>query len=227
MTMKDSSAVSPQDGVNEDIQDPNENLDNNSASHNDDKVDYSTFRRMQQDMFKFKERSKELEDQMRKMKEADLEEKNEFKELWTKAKQRTEELEKEKESFTSWMKNDAKTREVKAELMRLGIFDNELKEISKWDLSDIPAQLTESGTVVVEGAKQWAESLKKTKPYLFKGATAPKVNPGGSGAPIKDKNDEELTAAYVASLKKKNPKLYKEKFAEYAKMLANKKQASA
>lgn len=113
-----------------------------------------------------------------------------------------------------------KSMELKAAAKKLGITDQGLQDLDLLRFDDVTTEFTTEGRVIVSGAEQAAETLKKTRPHWFQTGSAANINTGGKGG---NSTPDALTTEYMNGLEKSDPKRYRELFPKYAKQLVAKK----
>ena len=114
------------------------------------------------------------------------------------------------DSFFTTKKHDA----VLAECKKLGLSDE--GDLSLLSFDGVEVEKTDQGRVIVHGAEEFAQELKKNKSHWFTSQSAPKVNTGGAR---KDPVPTELTAAYMYKLERQDKAKFLELMPKYMEQL--------
>lgn len=117
--------------------------------------------------------------------------------------------------------NTFKEMEVKAACQALGITEQGMKDLALLSFEEVNVEFTTEGRVIVSGAKEAAENLKRTRGHWFTSGAAANINTGGKGG---SPTPDVLTTQYMNELETKDPKKYRELFPKFAKQLAARKQ---
>jgi hypothetical protein len=133
-------------------------------------------------------------------------ERQNYKELYENESQKRTELEQQNEKLGYLIKQDKKMGAIKNEAAKLGIRDEAIDDLDHYDTSSVIVETTDQGNLNVLGAREFVESLKISKSYLFQDMSAPKVN---NGAPQVETERKKLTPMQVVELQKKDPAAYK------------------
>lgn len=162
------------------------------------------------------EENAQLKAQLEMLKEAQLKEKENYKELADVYKKKADEAETKSKKVMDSYFNGLKISAIKEQALKLGIREEALEDLPLIDHSAfIEVETTSTGNANVLGAKEFIETLKEKKPYWFLQAKAPNINTNG----INDFKEKMLTASDLLKLEKTDPAKYKE---EVLKRLAKK-----
>lgn len=180
------------------------------------------------DLHKFKSESKKAADALAAVQaELDQMKKGQLKSA-ADLKPYVEQLEKEtkaKDEQIATLKkgfgNTFKEMEVKAACQALGITEQGMKDLALLSFEEVNVEFTTEGRVIVSGAKEAAENLKRTRGHWFTSGAAANINTGGKGG---SPTPDVLTTQYMNELETKDPKKYRELFPKFAKQLAARKQ---
>lgn len=171
------------------------------------------FKRLREDMLKYKKDNQLLKKQMDDLKQQKMKEQNDWKTLYE------EELGK-RESFEKGYVKEKKQTALRSAVQKLGLRPEAEQDLDLLGLDQIHEEFTSDGRILVHGAEQYAEELKKTRSWWFKSSEPPKFNPGGGKGPDQPK---ELSAQYMVSLEKKDPKKYRELMPVYLEQTRKRK----
>lgn len=173
------------------------------------------------DIQKWKSTAKTLEKKIQELEEKKLQETSDYKTLWENEKRSREESEGKLEKLrTGWHFNE-KINAIKNECLKLGLRPEAEADLELLPLDGAVIETTSQGRVLVNGADQVAQEIKKKKPYWFKSADVPRVNAGGAGGKVD--TTTELTAAKMVELEKKDPKKYRELMPKFLEQRNKKK----
>lgn len=179
------------------------------------------------DLHRFKKAAKEnedkiqtLQDQINQLQKSGLRAKEDWKTLSEEQAKEIEDLKKANDSLKNGIAKTFRSMQVRSEAKALGIREDALKDLDLLDFSsDVQVVFATDGTVSVEGAKAAAEGLKKTRSHWFTTGNVQNINTGGKGGG----EPQELTAAYMNELERKDPAKYKQLFPKYVKQVAARK----
>ena len=159
--------------------------------------------------------AKALQDQINQLKTSGMKAKEDWKALAEQfegeAKAAREELTKVKSGIAATFKS----MQVKSEAQKLGIKESAMRDLDLLQFDDVEAVFGTDGKVTVNGAKEAAELLKKTRDHWFTTGKVENINTGGTGGG----NPEVLTSAYMNELEKKDPAKYKQLMPKYVKQI--------
>ena len=176
---------------------PDNNPNDTSTDQEQDReivktVSLKNHRRVLDDMHSFKKRAVGAEEELNAIKEERLRESEDWKQLSEKHKSDADKWKHDAESNKSLYENTQKYNAVKKQALSLGLLPEAIDDLDLLDLADVRIETTDAGRYRVEGAKDYAENLKKAKPYWFKKMQAPTID-GGGGNNIP--NDGEMVTA--------------------------------
>jgi len=173
---------------------------------NTDMVKEEMLRYKQQAESASKEKA-ELESKLALLEENKLKEKENFKELWEREKNRAEEaVTKVKNIETSYL-NDKKVSAIQSEAHKAGIDPNYMDFLVNTDSNLVAIETTSTGNVNVLGVSEFIEDFKVKYPAMFKSGKGPNIN---SNQPGDTFNKKEYTSSELLELSRKDPKKYKE-----------------
>lgn len=146
-----------------------------------------------------------LRQQIEELQTAQLQEKENFKELWELEKAKRVNAEEKATQISTSYFNGLKMSAIEQEAIRLGIREQALHDIAMIDNSIVQIETTSTGNANVLGAREFVEQLKETRPHWFGDQSAPIVN--SANPQMSTVND--LTPAQLAALQKTDPAKYK------------------
>jgi len=146
-----------------------------------------------------------LKADMEAMQTAQLQEKENFKELWELEKTKREQAEEKATNISTSYFNGLKMSAIEQEAIKLGIRETALADISMIDNSLVQVETTSTGNANVLGAKEFVEQLKESRAHWFTDQTAPIVNNANPGLPPAAK---EMTGAELVALEKTDKAAY-------------------
>lgn len=170
-------------------------------------------KRALEDTIKYKKQVQELQQQLKSFQEEKLKGEQNFKSLWETTKQELESVRSERDGFFNSYFEEQKRTAVKTDLIKLGLRPEAEADVDLIDLSDVAIEKTDQGRVLVHGANQKAEQIKKSRPHWFKNQKDVTINSGGTNTI--NTGDQKLTPMYMVELEKKDPKKYRELFPKY------------
>lgn len=177
--------------------------------------------RFKADAKKNAEQAQLLQDQINQLKKQGMRTAEDFKSLSETQAKELEEKDKTIATLKNGISKTFRSMQVKQEAKALGIKESAMRDLDLLDFSDqVQVVFGDDGTVSVDGAKQAAENLKKTRDHWFQTGKVDNINTGGKGG---GNEPAELTSAYMNSLEKTDPKKYKELYPKYVKQIAAKK----
>lgn len=179
------------------------------------------------DLHRFKAEAKKkadeaqsLLDQINQLKKQGMRSAEDFKSLSETQATEIEELKKQNDTLKNGISKTFRSMQVKQEAKALGIKESAMRDLDLLDFSsDVQVVFGQDGTVSVEGAKQAAENLKKTRDHWFTTGKVENINTGGKGGG----EPSELTHAYMNDLEKKDPAKYKALYPKFVKQIAAKR----
>lgn len=221
-------AQSNQSGATDGNQQGNANQENNDGGAGDaSTVAKADHERALADLHKFKAEAKKnaealqkLQNDLKNLKEQGLKSTSDYKTYAEALEQERDQLKTEKENLKSSIANTFKQIEVREAAKKLGLQERALPDLDLLKLDEVEVEFTTGGRVIVNGAAQAAEMLKKTRPHWFTSGQAANINTGGK-TPM---TPETLSPAYMNGLEKTDPKKYKELFPKFAKQMAARRQ---
>lgn len=169
--------------------------------------------RYKNDMYKFKDRSKTLEQQneemarrLQEMETQRLEGNKNYRELWERAEAKAQELDSKYRGVLTDFEEGKKMDAIRQEALKMGIKEEALSDLSILDKSIVAIERTDRGNVNILGAREFVEDLKKARPFWFNDHSAPRLNSAPPGNP--NTQSKTLTPKEVLQLQKENPEAY-------------------
>jgi len=147
-----------------------------------------------------------LAQELEQIQTSQLQEKENFKQLWENEKQKRTEAEEKAQKLSQTVFNNFKMSAIKEEALKAGILESAVEDLDIVDNSMVEVETTDQGRINVLGASDFIETLKAKKPHWFNRAGAPRVNNGTPGY----EEPKQLTAAEIVKLQKEDPKKYHE-----------------
>ncbi len=147
-----------------------------------------------------------LKQQLEEIQTNQLQEKENFKQLWENEKTKRQEAEEKNKSLSQTVFNNFKMSAIKEQAIKAGILDTAIEDLDVIDKSMVEVETTDRGTINVLGANEFVESLKERKPHWFRKLGAPTIN---NGTP-QEVPPKTLSAADIIKLEKENPAQYQE-----------------
>lgn len=140
-----------------------------------------------------------------------------FKKLADTYKQKLDETEQKLNSFKGNVIVNEKHKAASAALVKAGLLPEALRLLDKEDFADIEVEVTNNGRFISHGVDIFVENFKKSNPYAFAKADAPKINNGSGGRSTggDDGGAPELTHEYMYELEKKDPKKWREMWPKF------------
>lgn len=182
------------------------------------------FQRLQGDLVKWKQKAREYESNLQKVAEErklteikTLEEQQKYKELYERANKEAETYKQKVVQTQQAYLNDVKFQALEREALRAGIRQEALEDLRLFNTDNIIVETTSTGNANVLGGREFVESLKQSKPYLFVDSTAPKINTTIASGVVESK---EMSISELLKLEKKDPERYNK---EMLKRISKKK----
>lgn len=191
-------------------------LQNEGGNPPAQKVD-ADLQRIKDDMLKYKKENQEYKRMIESLKQQKLKEQNDYKTLY---EQSNAELEKFRVGYVTEKKREA----LKSAALKLGLRPEAEQDLELLGLDQIHEEFTSDGRIIVHGAEQLAEEMKKRRSHWFKSGEAPKFYSGGGS---KAEIPQELTPQYMRSLEtskdQNDRKKYKELYPKFVEQLRKKR----
>lgn len=138
-------------------------------------------------------------------KTAQLQEKENYKQLWENEKGLRVEAESKSDRIQESYFNGLKNSAIETFAVKHGIRDHALADIGLLDKTMVQIETTSTGNANVIGADEFVESLKLSRPHWFSDGKPPLIN-GANPEPHKEK---VMTAQEVIALEKTDPIAYR------------------
>mgnify|MGYP000107719041 CR=1 FL=1 len=217
-------ALSTDSGAESSVQNQDtQNKDTNEAKPNEG------LERALKDVHKYKSATKQLEaernelrNQLKAQEEKKLEEQNEYKAL---AELRAKELVAERDrrnklEQTIWQNERYKA--VQVEALKAGLRPEAEEDLNLLSLDAVVVEGTTEGRLLVNGAKDFVDELKKTRSHWFKAPGLPAVNTGKTGFSTQSSNYSasdvgRLETAYRKKPTPENKEAFQNALAKYVK----------
>ena len=209
----DTSGSAPTDEVS-DKSDPTDSVDQSDKTGKT--VSWDNHQRAINDMHRFKKEKRDLETKLGDLESERLKEKEDYKTLSERHEASSKEWQGKYEGLNSSLQNDRKYSAVRESAIKAGIRSEALDDLGRLELDGVELELTTNGRMLVHGADEYVEGLKKPKAHWFKDKKMPTVNTGGAG--VEPTSTEKLTASKLVELERKlrgNPVELKKLYARY------------
>lgn len=168
-----------------------------------DVVDRAEFERVKNDMHKYKTAAEAERQKAEELRLNALKEKQDWKSIAEEKERQAEEFKQKYDGLSQSLVNNAKHSALKEAALKAGILAQSLPDIEAFDFPEINVETTSGGKILVSGADQAIEGLKKRRPHWFgvkpasvNPATPELQNPETSGMSIQKL--QELEKAYKA-----------------------------
>ena len=149
-------------------------------------VPYQDYKRMADDMHKYKGQSREavarvaeVEAKLKAFEEEALRKNNKHKELAERYKLEAEQANAKVSKLTQFNELTNKMSAVETAALSEGLRSDALEILRQMPIDGVEVEITDTGRYLVHGADDYVKGLKAKHSYLFKGDSAPKINPGG------------------------------------------------
>jgi len=203
----EGGALSATSGAEGSVQNQDtENKDTNEAKGNEG------LERALKDVHRYKSATKQLEaernelrNQLKAQEEKKLEEREEYKAL---AELRAKELKDEREEKTKLKQTiwqNERYKAVQVEALKAGLRPEAEEDLNLLSLDPVVVELTTEGRVLVNGAKDFVDDLKKTRAHWFKAPGLPAVNTGKSSFSTQQSTYSAADVGKLENLYRKKP----------------------
>lgn len=142
--------------------------------------DDPAFRRMKEDMLRYKREAAELREQSEKRKLDELKASQRWQEVAEVKEREATEAKEETARLKKALVVDRKNQAIREAALKAGIRREALEDLDLIDLEDVTIETTSTGRVNVIGVPQAVQRLKTLRPHWF-GNPAPGVNPETPG----------------------------------------------
>lgn len=139
------------------------------------------FEHVMGDMHRYKQSAKELAEENKRLKEAQLTQNQQWETLAKQREQERDEALAARDKTNQAFMNGEKMRAVHAAVAKLNIRPDAIRDLSLLDLKGVEIQTTSDGQLNVLGADMFAQSLKTERPYWFNQEQAPNLANGPVG----------------------------------------------
>jgi len=198
-TMSDENVVHSDDG---NVNEPEQKV-----------VPQEEFLHVKNDMHRYKERNKQLEDELKAFQRAQeqaaiaqQEEQGRYKEVAEHWQKKAEENESKLNQFQSSWKEAEKMKAIREAAHEMGIRKEALSDLELLPTDSVIMEMTDQGRYNVLGAKDFVENLKASRGHWFTDTTPPNVN---YNTPSGHFNDRELSGPELVKLQRENPAEYR------------------
>lgn len=178
-------------------------------------VSFKVAEQYKADMFKFKERVRELETKLGDQESQRLKEKEDYKALYEREAEARAAAVKKAEDLAGFVQQDKKFNEVKAKAIQAGFRSEAIKDLELFNLDSVSVEATTEGRFIVHGADEYVQNLKQTRPYLFTDNQAPNVNGGRGGASQPTAKKISPYDVLAVEQKWKRREITKEEYSDY------------
>jgi len=173
----------------------------------------AAFQRMEKDVYKWRQTAREKEEQLNKLLEErkaaevkQMEEKEQYKELYEKARQEADTFQTRVDEIQGAYLSDLKFQTLEKEAIQAGIRSEALSDLRLFDTNGVIVETTSQGNANILGAKEFVEQLKASRPYLFQDKKPPTVNGSLPSGQIAE--EKVLSAKELIDLQRKDPERY-------------------
>jgi len=149
-------------------------------------VSWENHQRVLDDMHKEKTRRKELETTLGDVESEKLRAKEDFKGLADKYKAEAEAAKGEYDKLNVAVIRQNKFQEVQKHALKDGLRSEAISDLELLDFKGVEVDVSARGHITVKGAKEFADSLKQSRPHWYKTDGPPIINGGGGGTPPGD-----------------------------------------
>jgi len=171
-----------------------------------------------------KDRNTDLEAQLQSLNDDKLQAEGKKDELIQSLKEQNKDSVSKHNKFRdSWIENE-KLRAVEKAATKLGMSDEALEDLDRFDFDGVDVEITDRGRVRVSGASDLVEDWKKNKRYLFKDSKPTRINSGGGRRPPLQV-PTDLTADYMVKLEKSDNKKYMSLYPKYLEQVRARQRA--
>lgn len=139
-------------------------------------VSRAEFERVKNDMHKYKTEAQTAKEQADQLRLNGLKEKQDWKSIAEENERQRDDFREKYNGLNSALINNAKASALKEAGLRAGILNQSLDDLETLDFSEIRVETTSTGKILVSGADQAIENLKKRRPHWF-GQKPASVNP--------------------------------------------------
>lgn len=150
-------------------------------------------------------RNAELASKVDEIQSKNLQEKENFKELWELEKNKRIEAEENRSKLAMTVSTNFKNSAIKQEAIKAGILDTAIEDLDIIDNSLVEIETTDRGSINVLGAKEFVDQLKDKKPHWFSKSGIPNIN---NSNPEVTKT-KEMSSDEIIKLQKTDPERYK------------------
>lgn len=154
------------------------------------------------------------------------EDKGDFKSLYESTKQELTDFKQKHDQFKLDVINTSRYAALESALKTAGLKQGGETVIDFADMEKMPFETTSRGRILVHGAEEMADALKKQYPYLF-GKPVDKINTGGGAGAGGGGGDDKVTALAVLEAEdaaRKDPKKKGDYEAVYRRYVEQQKQ---
>lgn len=134
------------------------------------------FDHIKNDMHKFKTELQTEKTRQEDLRIAALKEKNDWKSVAEENEKKLKLSEEKYNGLSGSLVENAKTSALKEAALKAGMLKEGLDDLEVFDFDEISVETTSRGKILVSGADQAIENLKKRRPHWF-GSKPPSVNP--------------------------------------------------
>lgn len=176
-------------------------------------VRFEDHKRALDDIAKLKREAETLRAQAEEARRAKLAEQGKIQEVAEAYRTDAEKAKAEKDQLWKAVVDREKENALREAALKIGIRQEALSDLRLYGLDNVGVEYTTDGRFIVNGADLAAESLKKSRPYLFRNAEVPNFNSGGQGT--RPPKEQELTPELLAELSVSNKAKYLELLPKY------------
>lgn len=153
----------------------------NGSGDDGEKVSYSQFKSVKDDMHRFKEEARKKDEELKSLRDKDLKDKEQWKEYGAAKEKEATDWKSKFETLSESIRDRHKLSAVREACLKLGLVETAMDDLELIELKDVVVETTSTGRVNVIGAKAAAERIKSIRPHWFSDKRVPNVNPNAPG----------------------------------------------
>ena len=189
---------------NNDQNNTNQN-DSNAANKNDPSKTVGSLKFYKEQLEAERKEREKIAKELELVKTGQLKEKENWKQLYENELTERQKIEEKLKTVSTNVIENLKIKEIEKEAIANGILPEALEDLSLVDSSMIEVETTSTGRINFNNVKEFIESLKIKKPYLFTKKGPPTIN---NNQPNNNYAPKEYSASEILKLQKENPTEY-------------------
>lgn len=142
----------------------------------EERISKEEFLRVKNDMHKFKEDARKLQEELENKRIGAMKEKQDWEGIAKAKEQEAADFKEKYDGLSRSLVENAKHSALKNAALKSGILDQSLSDLELLDFAEVHVETTTTGKILVSGAENAIESLKKRRPHWF-GTKPASVNP--------------------------------------------------